>query len=211
MSALGRFFANLFGRRRRRSAAYERAPFTFGPADPPFTALEPEPLSTPASSFEPGPEPVVLAAEPALGAAAVQANTVVAWERAEIAGAEPQAAPPELAEPNLGEPGSAPELDDEEERFEEEERAEGDEEAAAGVDLDDKIAAREAAVPYLRHLAEEEALKGEHRVAPTDPSGPDTLAEALARLEGEGRLTCELGEDAQGAPCLVYRPLPTVH
>ncbi len=176
MSAIGRFFARLFGRPAPRRAP---TPELDAPVAP--TSAEP-------SRVEPRSE---LAVSPALGAAAGEAQVIAAEAGVELVGE------------------SAPLAEDEEDVFEEEERAEdAGEDGAGGPDLDRKIAMREAAVPYLRQVAEEEALAGEHRVRPTDPSGPGTLAEALARLEAEGRVQCELGEDADGAPILVYRPKP---
>ncbi|MBE7219360.1 MAG: hypothetical protein INR64_12875 [Caulobacteraceae bacterium] len=194
MSALGRFFARLLGRRPEPRPQ----PMSFAPAEaaPAPLPLEPVaeagapaalPLSEAPFTEEPRSE---LAFTPAIGAAAGEADVLAAQAGVELVGDD------------------APTAEDEEDVFEEEERPDdvADEERARGVDLDDKIAMREAAIPYLRSVAEEEALTGERRVRPTDPSGPGTLAEALTRLEAEGRVTCELGEDEAGAPVLVYRP-----
>ena len=181
MSALGRFFARLFGRRPQ-------------PAPPRPVVLEdaPAPAAAAPVDLEVAPRSE-LAVTPALGAAAGEAEVIAATAGVALVD------------------GEAPTSEDED-VFEEEERAaDAQEEPGRGADLDDKIAARAAAVPYLRQVAEEEALCGEHRVRPTDPSGPGTLAEALTRLEAEGRLTCELGEDADGAPLLVYKPTPSIH
>lgn len=182
-----------------------------------------------------------VAVEPALGAAAGQAGVVEAWEAAELAGAEPAA----VAEPETVDAGGIEarpvdagfsdagfsdaglpdaELRDEglledEDVFEEEELAAdlagddapGDE----ASDLDARLHARLLATPDLRGAAEREALSGEHRIGLADPGGPGTLAEALIRLEREGVVTCELGEDEAGSPVLVYRPVAaapaTVH
>ncbi len=205
MSALGRFFSRMLGGRR---AASRPPPMDLAPAEvvssiaplesPSPQPPSPEPVSeagAPAAlSFEEAPfteEPrSELAFTPALGAASGEADVLASHAGVDLVGED------------------APTAEDEEDVFEEEERADdgGEDERADRLGLDDKIAMRDAAVPYLRSVAEEEALSGEHRVRPTDPSGPGTLAEALTRLEAEGRVTCELGEDEAGAPVLVYRP-----
>ncbi len=159
------------------------------------------------------PEPAVSDVDPvvapALGAAAGQAAVVEAWERVELAGAEP----PVLVERetvDAAESGAVEADLDDEDVFEEEERAAdldgvdaGDDERS---DLDERLHARLLATPHLRGEAEREALSGEHRIGLADPGGPGTLAEALIRLEREGAVTCELGEDEAGSPVLVYRP-----
>lgn len=190
MSALGRFLARLFGR--KPAAAARPPPFSLAgepPASPGPPAAPPVERPVASAVVEPRSE---LAVTPALGAASGEAEVIAATAGLALVDGEALTA-------------------DEEDVFEEEERPEdAADDPARGTDLDDKIAARAAAVPYLRQVAEEEALSGEHRVRPTDPSGPGTLAEALSRLEAEGRLTCDLGEDAEGAPILVYRPKPSV-
>ena len=187
MSAFGRFLARLFGR--GPVPAGRAAPFSLGDPPAPLDAT-PAPAADTPIAVEPRSE---LAVTPALGAAGGEAEVIAATAGVALVDDDAPTA-------------------DEEDVFEEEEHPEdAADEAGQGPDLDDKIAARAAAVPYLRQVAEEEALSGEHRVRPTDASGPGTLAEALTRLEAEGRLTCELGEDADGAPILVYRPRRSVH
>ena len=198
MSALGRLLARLLGRRPAPPPRF--TPFTLGEAEPapPFDLGEVEPAPSVARAADEGASVLSveprseLAVTPALGAASGEAEVIAATAGVALVDE------------------AAPTADDED-VFEEEERAEDASEDPGRVDLDDKIAARAAAVPYLRQVAEEEALGGEHRVRPTDPSGPGTLAEALSRLEAQGRLTCDLEEDAEGAPILVYRPIPAVH
>lgn len=157
--------------------------------------------------------------EPAFGAAAGQGPVIEAREAIALASVETpvvvaaETAAPQTFEPDLPEP----DLPEDEDVFEEEEFATDldDEEVSDDEtsDLDVRLHAQLLATPGLRSAAEREAVSGEHRIGLSDPGGPGTLAEALIRLEREGALTCELGEDEAGSPVLVYRPKAdaTVH
>ena len=128
----------------------------------------------------------------------------------------------EAAFPALPEDAASVEVEEGEDAFEEEERAQDapeDADAEAELDLrpdlDVIVAERQSRLDDIRRDAERLALEGVQRVRLTDPAGPGTLAETLARLEREGRVTSVLGED-EGQPVLVYTPVdageePTVH
>ena len=104
-------------------------------------------------------------------------------------------------------------MEEGEDAFEEEERSPDpdpdDAEAAldARPDLDVIVAERHARLGDARLEAERLALESEQRVRLTDPAGPGTLAETLARLEREGLVSSTLQHD-DGEPVLVYTPLP---
>jgi hypothetical protein len=130
---------------------------------------------------------------------------------------EPAPPEPPTPEAEFGPPpeGAAfVEVDEAEQVFEEEERDPEDAEALdpeaaldARPDLDVIVAERLAGLDAARDAAEAAALSGEQRVRLTDPAGPGTLAEALARLEISGRVTSRLEEDEDGAPVMIYRPV----
>ena len=96
----------------------------------------------------------------------------------------------------------------------EEEDAEG---AAEPEDLDDPLSGRgeplQISLPTVetvaagRREAERLALSGPQKVTLTDPAGPGSLAETLARMEADGRLASEVVEDPESGPCILYRPL----
>ena len=58
-----------------------------------------------------------------------------------------------------------------------------------------------------RSEAERLALAGSHRITPNDPAGPGSLAEALARLEAEGRVHSEVVDDPEVGFYLLYQPI----
>ena len=58
-----------------------------------------------------------------------------------------------------------------------------------------------------RAEAEHLALATAHRITPNDPAGPGSLAEALGRLEAEGRVHSEIVDDPEVGFCILYRPL----
>ncbi len=58
-----------------------------------------------------------------------------------------------------------------------------------------------------RSEAERLALAGSHRITPNDPAGPGSLAEALARLEAEGRVHSEVVDDPALGFYILYQPV----
>ena len=58
-----------------------------------------------------------------------------------------------------------------------------------------------------RSQAESLALAGSHRITPNDPAGPGSLAEALARLEAEGRVHSEVVDDPASGFYILYQPV----
>ncbi len=58
-----------------------------------------------------------------------------------------------------------------------------------------------------RSEAESLALAGSHRITPNDPAGPGSLAEALARLEAEGRVHSEVVDDPASGFYILYQPV----
>lgn len=129
---------------------------------------------------------------------------------------DPAPPPPVVREPAptfppLPETAASVEVEEGEDAFEEEELS-ADALAGAEADLDERpdldviVAARHARLGDARLEAERLAMQGEQRVRLTDPAGPGTLAETLARLEREGRVASTLQED-DGEPVLVYAPV----
>ncbi len=123
----------------------------------------------------------------------------------------PPAVPPVPDFPPLPESAATVEVEEGEDAFEEEERAadpltDAEADLDARPDLDVIVAARQARLGDAREEAERQALEGEQRVRLTDPAGPGTLAETLARLEREGRVSSTLADD-DGEPVLVYTPV----
>jgi hypothetical protein len=59
-----------------------------------------------------------------------------------------------------------------------------------------------------RAAAEAEGLSGPHKVFPHDPAGPGSLAETLARLEAEGRVTSRVCDEGDGGFYVLYEPAP---
>ena len=57
-----------------------------------------------------------------------------------------------------------------------------------------------------RAAAEVEGLSGPHKIFPHDPAGPGSLAETLARLESEGRVTSRICDDAEEGFFVLYEP-----
>jgi len=57
-----------------------------------------------------------------------------------------------------------------------------------------------------RAAFEVQGLSGAHKVFPYDPAGPGSLAETLARLEAEGRVTSRICEDAEQGFYVLYEP-----
>jgi hypothetical protein len=57
-----------------------------------------------------------------------------------------------------------------------------------------------------RAAAEAEGLSGPHKIFPHDPAGPGSLAETLARLEAEGRVTSRVCDDAETGFYVLYEP-----
>ena len=109
--------------------------------------------------------------------------------------------------PPLPDTAASVEVEEGEDAFEEEELAEdADADLDVRPDLDVLVAERHARLSDTRREAERVALEGEQRVRLTDPAGPGTLAETLARLEREGRVASTLQED-EGEPVLVYVPV----
>ena len=53
---------------------------------------------------------------------------------------------------------------------------------------------------------ERRALSGAHKVTLVDAVGPGCLAETLAQLDAEGRVTSEIVDDPESGPYLLYRP-----
>ena len=51
------------------------------------------------------------------------------------------------------------------------------------------------------------ALAGSHRITPNDPAGPGSLAEALGRLEAEGRVQSEVVDDPNEGFYILYQPM----
>ena len=51
------------------------------------------------------------------------------------------------------------------------------------------------------------ALGGPHRITPNDPAGPGSLAEALGRLEAEGRVHSEVVDDPEVGFYILYHPV----
>ena len=62
-------------------------------------------------------------------------------------------------------------------------------------------------VAAARQEKERLALSGPQRITLVDAAGPGSLAETLARLEAEGRVTCEIVDDPETGPCMLYRPV----
>ena len=52
------------------------------------------------------------------------------------------------------------------------------------------------------------ALSGPQKITLTDPAGPGSLAETLARMEAEGQVTAEVIDDPEDGPFIIYRPVP---
>jgi hypothetical protein len=50
------------------------------------------------------------------------------------------------------------------------------------------------------------ALQGEHKIYPSSPSGPGSLAEALAHAFNEGLLNAVFADDGLGEPFILYSP-----
>jgi hypothetical protein len=61
-----------------------------------------------------------------------------------------------------------------------------------------------------RAAAEAEGLSGPHKIFPHDPAGPGSLAETLARLEAEGRVTSRVCDDAEAGFYVLYEPVDGV-
>jgi hypothetical protein len=57
-----------------------------------------------------------------------------------------------------------------------------------------------------RTAAEAQALLGPHKIFPHDPAGPGSLAETLARLEADGRVTSRVCDDAESGFYVLYEP-----
>jgi hypothetical protein len=57
-----------------------------------------------------------------------------------------------------------------------------------------------------RAAAEAEGLSGPHKVFPHDPAGPGSLAETLARLEADGRVTSRVCDDPDSGFYVLYEP-----
>jgi len=57
-----------------------------------------------------------------------------------------------------------------------------------------------------RAVAEAEGLSGPHKIFPHDAAGPGSLAETLARLEAEGRVTSRVCDDADSGFYVLYEP-----
>jgi hypothetical protein len=57
-----------------------------------------------------------------------------------------------------------------------------------------------------RAAAEAEGLSRPHKIFPHDPAGPGSLAETLARLEAEGRVTSKVCDDADSGFYVLYEP-----
>ena len=104
-------------------------------------------------------------------------------------------------------------------RFDDEQMDEGGDEASDDADGDLKdptLGSGEALqinaptpseLAAARTEAERQALAGPHRITPNDPAGPGSLAEALGRLEAEGRVRSEIVDDAEIGFCILYQPL----
>jgi hypothetical protein len=60
-----------------------------------------------------------------------------------------------------------------------------------------------------RAAAEAEGLSGPHKIFPHDPAGPGSLAETLARLEAEGRVTSRVCDEAGSGFYVLYEPTAT--
>jgi hypothetical protein len=71
-----------------------------------------------------------------------------------------------------------------------------------------KIDAGEAKViEAARKEAERQALAGPHRVTPSDPVGPGSLADVLMALEKQGLVTSQVVEGGEFGFHLLYEPL----
>jgi hypothetical protein len=57
-----------------------------------------------------------------------------------------------------------------------------------------------------RAAAEAQGLAGPHKIFPHDPAGPGSLAETLARLEAEGRVTSRVCDDSEAGFYVLYEP-----
>ncbi len=57
-----------------------------------------------------------------------------------------------------------------------------------------------------RAAFETEGLSRPHKVFPHDPAGPGSLAETLARLESEGRVTSRICDDVENGFYVLYEP-----
>ncbi len=57
-----------------------------------------------------------------------------------------------------------------------------------------------------RAAAEAQGLAGPHKIYPHDPAGPGSLAETLARLEAEGRVTSRVCDDDEAGFYVLYQP-----
>jgi len=66
------------------------------------------------------------------------------------------------------------------------------------------------AVDAQRAAAEAEGLSASHKVFPHDPAGPGSLAETLARLAAEGRVTSHVCDDPDSGFYVLYEPAPKV-
>ncbi len=62
-------------------------------------------------------------------------------------------------------------------------------------------------VSAQRAAFEAEGLSGSHKIFPHDPAGPGSLAETLARLEAEGRVTSHICDDAETGFYVLYQPV----
>ncbi len=132
----------------------------------------------------------------------------------------PEAAP--NAEPTapLGEtalPPPAP-VEEAEEAWRDE--AEGGDEAERAEDAADEAAdptigryeplristAESEGVLLARTEAERSALSGPHRITPSDDAGPGSLAEALVKLEAEGKVVSRVVDDPDQGFAILYEP-----
>jgi len=57
-----------------------------------------------------------------------------------------------------------------------------------------------------RAAAEAQGLSGPHKIFPHDPAGPGSLAETLARMEAEGRVTSRVCDDPEAGFYVLYEP-----
>jgi len=57
-----------------------------------------------------------------------------------------------------------------------------------------------------RAAAEAAGLSGPHKIFPHDPAGPGSLAETLARLEAQGRVTSRVCDDPEAGFYVLYEP-----
>jgi len=61
-----------------------------------------------------------------------------------------------------------------------------------------------------RAAAEAQGLSGPHKIFPHDPAGPGSLAETLARMEAEGRVTSRVCDDPDSGFYVLYEPATKV-